>query len=81
MGRDVRPTADVRRMLLQVREPLLAVLRISPDFRPAYDPLLRMGIALARIDVAAARALLAELQQVQPSRPEAAQALRELSGA
>ena len=38
-GRDVRPTGDVRQMLAQVREPLLSVLRTSPDFRPAYDPL------------------------------------------
>ena len=80
-GRDVQPTSDVRRMLAQVREPLLSVLHISPEFRPAYDPLLRMATALARIDVAAARALLTELQQAQPSRPEAAQALRDLSGA
>jgi spermidine synthase len=80
-GRDVRPTPDVRRMLSQVREPLLSVLRISPDFRPAYDPLLRMATALARVDAAAARTLLAELREAQPSRPEAAQALRELSGA
>jgi len=78
-GRDVRPTSDVRQMLSQVREPLLAVLRISPDFRPAYDPLLRMASALARTDPAAARALLAELRQAAPSRPEAAQALRALA--
>ena len=41
----------------------------------------RMATALARIDVAAARALLVELQQAQPSRTEAAQALRDLSRA
>lgn len=75
----MQPTFDVRRMLAQVREPLLSVLRISPDFRPAYDPLLRMATALGRTDAAAARALLADLQQAQPSRAEAAQALRELS--
>jgi len=79
-GRDVRPAADVRRMLLQVREPLLSVLRISPDFRPAYDPLLRLATALRRVDATAARALLIELQQAQPLRPEAALALRDLSG-
>lgn len=79
-GRDVRPASDVQRMLAQVREPLLSVLQVSPEFRPAYDPLLRMATALGRIDVAAARELLAELQRVQPSRPEAAQALRDLSG-
>jgi spermidine synthase len=71
----VRPSADVRRMLAQVREPLLSVLRISPDFQPAYDPLLRMASALARIDPAQARALLTELRQVQPARPEAGAAL------
>lgn len=81
VGRDVQPTTDVQRMLAQVREPLLSVLRISPDFRPAYDPLLRMATALRRVDTAAARALLNELQQAQPSRPEAAQTLRELSAA
>ncbi len=81
VGRAVQPTADVRRMLAQVREPLLAVLRISPDFRPAYDPLLRMAIALGRIDIPAARALLTELAQLQPARPEAAQALHALPDA
>lgn len=78
-GRDVRPTHEVRRMLSQVREPLLAVLRISPDFRPAYDPLLRMAIALGRIDAPASKALLAELRDVQPTWPQAAQALHDLS--
>ena len=73
VGDKVQPSADVNRMLAQVREPLLSVLRISPDFRPAYDPLLRMAGALARADVAAATALLDELQRVQPARPEAAQ--------
>jgi spermidine synthase len=79
IGRDVQPSADPRRMLAQVREPLLSVLRISPDFRPAYDPLLRMAAALGRLDPAAARALLVELDQVQPARPEAATASRELA--
>jgi spermidine synthase len=65
-------------MLAQVREPLLSVLRISPDFRPAYDPLLRMAAALMNSDAAAARALLAELDRLQPARPEAALALSRL---
>jgi spermidine synthase len=77
-GRNVRPTSDVRDMLAQVHGPLLEVLRISPDFRPAYDPLVRMAAALAGMDSAAARSLLNELQQVQPDRPEAAQLLSEI---
>lgn len=80
-GRDVRPTSDVRAMLAQVRAPLLSVLHISPDFRPAYDPLLRMATALRSVDAAAACALLTDLKQAQPARPEAAQASRDLCGA
>lgn len=54
-GRSVRPVADPAQMLAQVREPLLQVLRISPDFRPANDPLLRLAGALARSDPDGAR--------------------------
>ena len=78
-GRSVLPTADVKRMLAQVRWPLLAVLHISPEFRPTYDPLLRMAAALGETDVGAARALLLELHEAQPSRPDAARALHELA--
>jgi spermidine synthase len=76
VGQHVQPTQDARGMLAQVREPLLEVLGLSTDFRPAYDPLLRLSAALADSDPAAARRLLAELIQVQPARPEAAEALR-----
>lgn len=78
-GRDVRPSPRVADLLAQVREPLLSVLRLSPDFRPAYDPLLGMATALARSDASGARALLAELTRLQPARAEAAQALMLLS--
>lgn len=80
IGRGVHPSADPQHMLAQVRDPLLSVLRISPDFRPAYDPLLMMATALARTDRAAAGALLAELSAVQPARTEAALALKRISG-
>jgi spermidine synthase len=65
-------------MLDQVREPLLSVLRISPDFRPAYDPLVLMASALSHTDVIRARALLLQLAQMQPARPEARLALAQL---
>ena len=78
-GRTVRGSNDVRDMLAQVRVPLLAVLRISPDFRPAYDPLLRMAVALGRVDPAEANDLLQELIRRQPARPEAALALQRLA--
>lgn len=79
VGQRVQPTADVQQMLAQVREPLLDVLRISPDFRPAYDPLLGMATALARTDRVGAQQLLSALQQAQPLRPEAAMVAGRLS--
>jgi spermidine synthase len=79
-GRDVRPLSDIHEMLAQVREPLLSVLRTSPDFRPAYDPLMRMAMALSQTDAPAARQLLTDLSHAQPARPEAELALRDLSG-
>jgi spermidine synthase len=77
-GQDVRPSPRVQDMLAQVREPLLSVLRVSPDFRPAYDPLFAMATALARSDAAGARTLLTELTLIQPARAEAPQALASL---
>lgn len=69
----------VVRVLSQVAEDtvytfalLLSVLRVSPEFRPAYDPLLHMAAALSPTDLPAARALLRELATAQPDRPEAA---------
>ena len=77
-GLQVRPAASAQALLVQVRNPLLAVLRTSPDFRPAYDPLLRIATSLARSDPHAARAVLTDLAQIQPARPEAGLALRQL---
>lgn len=78
-GRNVRPSSNVQDMLTQIREPLLSVLRISPDFRPAYDPLVRIASVLGRSDGLAARRLLTELENIQPARPEASLALRQLA--
>jgi len=79
LGRGVQPSADVRAMLAQLQRPLLEVLHTSPDFRPAYDPLLRMAMALGPMQPTQARALLGELAQVQPARSEARQALADIA--
>jgi spermidine synthase len=59
-----------------VQGPLLEALSTSPDFRPAYDPLLRLALALSARGDAQGRVLLAELARIQPGRPEALDALR-----
>jgi spermidine synthase len=74
-GRAVRPSADPAAMLDQVQQPLLAVLNISPDFRPAYDPLLRLAEAVATRDPDRGRLLLTELASLRPTRTEATRAL------
>ena len=78
VGQAVKASSDLHVMLSQVREPLLAVLQISPDFRPAYDPLLRMATALGRSDRAAAQALLSALEMAQPARDDAQRVQRAL---
>jgi spermidine synthase len=78
-GRDIEPTGDVQRMLAQVREPLLDILRISPEFQPAYEPLLRMAAALSEVDARSAKELLLRLQEAQPARPESGRLLAELA--
>lgn len=81
LGRRVQPGGDVEALLAQVGAPLLAVLRTSPDFRPAYDPLLAMAEALAARDPVQAAALLDTLATIQPARREAADARRRLEAA
>ena len=71
LGRHVRPSASAEDMLTQIGEPLLAVLRISPDFRPAYDPLLMIANRLIATDGAKTHELLRELIRIQPARSEA----------
>jgi spermidine synthase len=55
-------------MLSQVQEPLLGVLRISPEFQPAFNPLWNMAQALQQQDPAAGKALLDELQAIAAAR-------------
>jgi spermidine synthase len=77
-GRGVPALSDPQAMLARVREPLLSVLRESPDFRPAYDPLVRLATAVAPQNPVAAQSLLAELARLQPARVDAVHHLRSL---
>lgn len=66
LGRRTVPSADAAVMLARVGAPLLAVLRHSPDFQPAAEPLRRLAQALAPSDPAAAARLQAELAAIRP---------------
>lgn len=80
-GQGIAPLADPQAMLARVRDPLLKVLRQSPEFRPAYDPLWRLAAAVAPANPDAARTVLGELVRLQPARPEAGAQLRAMAGA
>ena len=70
-GAGVHRTADVEQMLAQIRDPLLSIVRESPDFEAAYNPLLAMALQLNRIDPESARDLLLALQAAAPLRQDA----------
>jgi spermidine synthase len=69
--RNVRPSTDVLEMLAQVQAPLLEVLRISPEFGPAREPLSRMADAVGEFDAEAASALRGEIDRAGRERSAA----------
>ena len=79
VGSKVRPVGGLREMLGQVQQPLLSVLGVSPDFTPAFNPLLQMATALADQDPRTARDLAAELVRIRPDHPGAHQLLEKLT--
>jgi spermidine synthase len=81
VGARAQPNPDARAMLSQVGAALLSIVEQSPDFRPAYDPLLSMAQAVLPVDSARAIALLTQLSAVQPARPEAAEFLQRIRAA
>ncbi len=66
LGRRTPPSADPAVMLARVGPSLLEVLRQSPDFQPAADPLRRLAQALAPRDPATARQVLTALHDIRP---------------
>ena len=75
IGMAVRPHPDPRVMLERLRDPLLAIVTMSPDFRPASEPLLALSQAVrasypdlaTQVDAALRRALSS--QPVVPLTP------------
>jgi len=78
LGVGVSRTGDVRRMVAQIGEPLLDLVRLSPDFDVAYEPLLNMARQLSSVDRSATRRLLLALADANPERQEAHEMLHRL---
>lgn len=72
-GVGVEQTDDVLRLDRTLRGPLLDVVRVSPDFSAAYNPLLAMAYRLHRVDPMSAESLLRELELANPTRAEVRQ--------
>ena len=75
-GATVRPVADPGEMLQRVQKPLMGLLRQSPEFRPACEPLVAMANALRGSDPARAEAVIVALDGIgarcaQAARPTA----------
>jgi spermidine synthase len=71
-GVTVRPDADPRVMLDRLRLPLLDMVAISPDFRPASEPLLALAEAVRETDPVLSAQVKSSLQSAlssPPSRP------------
>lgn len=79
-GAGIEETADVRELERTVRQPLLAILRISPDFSAAYNPLLSIAYRLHRTNPDIAWSLLRDLEDVVPGRDEARKLKGQLFG-
>lgn len=65
IGLAVRPQADPRAMLQQLRVPLLGVLARSPDFRPAAEPLEALAHAVRAADPLLSAQVLLEVQRLR----------------
>jgi len=68
-GEGVPKTRNLLQLLAYVRPPLFEALRISPDFDPAFRPLLAMSRDLIRVNPRAGAELLRELVAVAPNHP------------
>lgn len=71
VGTKTRPTRNPLGLLERVQEPLLAILRTSPDFSPAYHPLLSIAASLRTREPDLAWDLLKRVEEVAPERENA----------
>lgn len=78
VGMKVPETNDVSQLLASARDDLLNVVRMSPDFAAAYNPLLGMAVRLYDTDRESSHRLLLDLVEVNPGRNDARRMLTRL---
>lgn len=69
LGMATAPSPDPAAMLDRLQQPLLGLLRDSPEFRPAADTLRALAAAVSARDPGRADELLRELARLQPRAP------------
>lgn len=72
LGLATVPDPDPVMMLDRLQQPLLGLLRDSPEFRPAADPLRALAAAVRPRDPGRADDLLRQLERLQPQRQDPA---------
>ena len=75
LGCAMGESSSAEEIPVQVREPLLGILRMSPDFEAAYDPLIGLAAQLYPRDPEQSRQLLRQLEALCPRRAEAGRIL------
>jgi spermidine synthase len=67
VGLSIQPDPDPLTMLTRLREPLLEILEQSPDFMPAFDPLLSLSRSLIKTAPGVAGEVLNALSMIRPN--------------
>jgi spermidine synthase len=67
IGLTIQPDPDPLNMLTRLREPLLEILEQSPDFTPAFDPLLSLSRSLIKTAPGVAGEVLNALSLIRPN--------------
>ncbi len=80
LGTRVRPVGDPAADARNLAPHLFNILKVSPDFAPAYDPILAMARRLAFSDREGALRLLKGLSEIAPQREEARRLARAILG-
>jgi spermidine synthase len=78
LGKHVRAEDDPEKMLNQIQVPMLAILASSPNFQPAFEPLMALASALAPNNRTRAIEVFQALKTIRPNDSQITQAIESL---